>query len=100
MAQLKPFLSGKILFSSISPEGEANLKEELFSCYKYVGIPLKELYSMPVRDRHYFIIKHNEYAEREKMALEGNNNGSTTSMIDAYTDIEQAKIGREKNERD
>lgn len=54
---------------------------------------------MPVRDRHYFIIKHNEYAEREKMALEGNNNGSTTSMIDAYTDIEQAKIGREKNER-
>jgi hypothetical protein len=89
-------LSGKILFSSISPDGEENLKEELFACFKYVGIPFKELYHMPVRDRRYFIIKHNEYNEREKNAMEGKNNENQTSMIDGYTDIEQAKIGKEK----
>ena len=72
------------------------MKEELFSCFKYVGIPFEELYSMPVRDRRYFIIKHNEYSERERNALEGKKEGNQTSMIDGYTDIEQAKIGREK----
>lgn len=51
---------------------------------------------MPVRDRRYFIIKHNEYNEREKNAMEGKNNENQTSMIDGYTDIEQAKIGKEK----
>ena len=89
-------MSGKILFSSISPDGEENLKEELFACFKYVGIPFEELYSMPVRDRKYFIIKHNEYAKKERKAIEGKGEGNETSMIDGYTDIEQAKIGREK----
>lgn len=91
-------MTGKILFSSISPDGEENLKEELFACFKYVGIPFEELYSMPVRDRRYFIIKHNEYSERERNEIEGKHKGegSTTSMIDGYTDLEQSKIGREK----
>ena len=66
MALSRPFSNGEILFSSISPDYEENLKDELFGCFKYVGIPFEMLDKMPVRDRRYYIYKHNKYVEKEQ----------------------------------
>lgn len=45
---------------------------------------------MPIRDRKYYIIKHNEYVERENAKY--NEGGSIQGeALDAYTDMEQQK---------
>ena len=73
MARLTPFLTGKTLFSSMSPDAEINLKEELFACFKYMGISFEELNRMPVRDRKFYIVKHNEFTEKQNKELEKQN---------------------------
>jgi hypothetical protein len=87
----KPFLNGTILFSSISPEYERALKEELFGCFKYVGIPLDVLDKMPVRDRKFYIAKHNQYVEQENQAR-NSGNASSTEAIEGFTSLEQDQI--------
>ena len=90
-------MNGTILFSSISPEYERALKEELFGCFKYVGIPLDVLDKMPVRDRKFYIAKHNQYVEAENQTR----NGGTSingEAIEGYTNLEQSQIrNREGN---
>ena len=78
MALLIPFLNSTILFSSISPNYEAYLKEELWGCFKYIGIPFETLEKMPIRDRKYYIARHNQAAEEERKRS-GNNDNSFTS---------------------
>jgi len=93
-----PFLSGTILFSSISPDYAQNLLDELWGCFKNMKIPFDELKSMPTKDRKYFIQKHNaevdaenaEYARRER-------GGNSTDVIDKYTDIEQQNLRNAEN---
>lgn len=99
MAHSEPFLSGTILFSSISPEYERLLKEELFGCFKYIKIPFEELLKMPVRDRKYYILKHNEAADEEKREYEERQKGATTKTeaIDAFTDIDQQNLKNASN---
>lgn len=88
---MKPFLTGTILFSSISPTYELNLKEELFACFKYVGIPFDVLDKMPIRDRKFYIHKYNEYMEARNAAMEGNTTHS--SDISMFTDMSQGAVG-------
>ena len=94
MALSKPFLNGTILFSSISPDYERYLKEELFGCFKYIKIPFEDLLRMPTRDRKYYILKHNEAADAERREYEERQNGSSTrtEAIDAFTDIDQQNL--------
>ena len=94
MAHLKPFLNGTILFSSISPEYERILKEELFGCFKHIKIPFDELLKMPVRDRKFYILKHNQDAEEERKEYEERQKGGSTKTeaIDAFTDIDQSNL--------
>lgn len=66
MAHLRHFLTGTILFSSISPNYEENLKNELYCCFKYIGIPFDILDRMPIRDRKYYISRHNAEVEKQK----------------------------------
>ena len=88
---MKPFLTGTILFSSISPTYELNLKEELFACFKYVGIPFDVLDKMPIRDRKFYIHKYNEYMEARNAAME---DGTThSSDISTFTDMSQGAVG-------
>lgn len=49
MARSKPFLSGTILFSSISPDYAKNLLDELWGCFKNMKISFEELKRMPTR---------------------------------------------------
>ena len=87
MARLKPFLNGTILFSSISQDNERLLKEELFSCYKHIGIPFEVLEKMPVRDRKFYIIKHNLWAEGENGKAP--NQHIEGEMLNKYTEMSQ-----------
>lgn len=89
MAPLRPFLNGTILFSSISPNYEQSLKDELYGCFKYMGIPFDILDRMPTRDRKYYIMKHNNETNKGSKNSEGS---STTEAIDKYTDIYQKNI--------
>ena len=94
MALSKPFLNGTILFSLISPEYERALKEELFGCFKHIKIPFDELLRMPVRDRKFYILKHNEDIENERREYEERQKGGSTKTeaIDAFTDIDQQNL--------
>jgi len=94
VAHLRPFLNGTILFSSISPEYERLLKEELFGCFKYIKIPFDELLRMPIRDRKFYILKHNEATDAEMKEYENMQKGGSTKTesIDAYTDIDQQNL--------
>lgn len=87
MAHLKHFLNGKILFSLISSNQERDLKDELFGCFKHIGIPFQVLEKMPIRDRKFYIAKHNGIVEKENEK----ENGSTIDgeMINKYTDMSQ-----------
>ena len=78
MALLKPFFNGTILFSSISPDYEKYLKEELFGCFKYIKIPIDELMRMPTRDRKFYILKHNEEVDAENKQYEAMKEGKST----------------------
>lgn len=98
MAHLRRFLPSTILFSSISPNYELSLKEELYGCFKYIGIPLKELYNMPTRDRQFFIAKHNEAMENMNKTFkkEKNTKSVTGESINAYAELEQERLRNEK----
>lgn len=85
---MKPFLNGMIMFSSISPDYEKNLKDELYGCFKYIGIPFDILNKMPIRDRKYYIAKHNGIVENEKNNKQ-NNNTVSGEMINKFTDMSQ-----------
>lgn len=80
------------MFSSISPNYEQNLKDELFGCFKYIGIPFDTLERMPVRDRKYYINRHNKITEEENNKHK-HTNTITGDMINAFTDIDM-KIGQ------
>lgn len=88
MAHLRHFLNGTILFSSISPNFERNLKDELYGCFKHIGIPFDVLDRMPVRDRKFYIAKHNGMVEEENNKNKSDNtiNGE---LLNAYANIHQ-----------
>ena len=69
---------------------EVNLKEEMFACFKYVGIPFNILDKMPVRDRKYYIHKYNEYMEERNRAMSGAmSNEITGEGLSDFTDQSQ-----------
>ena len=91
MALSRPFLTGTILFSSISPDYERNLKDELFACFKHIGIPFDVLEKMPIRDRRFYIYKYNDYVKKQEDAYEASQGNSTPSadQINAYARMSQ-----------
>jgi len=88
VAHLRHFLNGMILFSSISPNFERNLKDELYGCFKYIGIPFDVLDRMPVRDRKFYIAKHNGITEEEN-SKNKNENTINGELINTYANIHQ-----------
>jgi hypothetical protein len=71
---------------------EQNLKDELFACFKYIGIPFDMLDKMPIRDRKYYIHKYNDYMEARKQAMDNATSKSSTN-IGAYTNMSQGVTG-------
>lgn len=79
------------MFSSISPDAELNLKNELFNCFKYIGIPFAELYKMPTKDRKFYIKRYNDYVDGINAQYEHNGKNTYNGDISAYTEVEQQK---------
>ncbi len=70
-----------LFFSTLPNEYERIFKEELWGCFKYIGIPMETLMNMPIADRKYYIMLHNK--------TEGNSNNET---YQESTDIESEKM--------
>lgn len=34
--------------------------DEIYGCFKYIGIPIQTVMNMPVQERKYFISRHNK----------------------------------------
>ena len=77
-----------IMFSSISLDYERNLKDELYGCFKYIGIPFDILNKMPIRDRKFYIAKHNGIVEDE-IRKERGDSRIDGEMINKFTDYSQ-----------
>ena len=95
VAHLRHFLTGTILFSSIYPTYEENLKEELFACFKYIGIPFDVLDKMSIRDRKFYIQRYNRYMEEREEAMNNEKGSSSTYDIGMYTNLSQGMSGSE-----
>ena len=60
MAHRRCFYRLTNLFFSILPEAyERNFKEEIWGCFKHIGIPLETVMNMPISDRKFYIMMHN-----------------------------------------
>lgn len=61
MAHRKCFYHLTTLFFSTFPSDyEKFFKEEIWGCFKYIGIPMETLMNMPIADRKYYIMLHNK----------------------------------------
>lgn len=66
------------MFFSISPNDYAEaLLDEIYGCFKYIGIPIDTVMNMPVQNRKYFISKHNH--DCEELDRKYNNNSISVS---------------------
>ena len=69
-------------------EYEKSFKEELWGCFKYIGIPLDTLMSMPVADRKFYIMMHNN-KDNESSSNEDRDNDEETT---GFSPEEQEKM--------
>ena len=58
----------------------------------FMKIPFDVLDNMPIRDRKYYIHRYNEYMKEREAAM---NNTSSTTNINAYTNMSQGVTGDE-----
>ena len=77
-------------FSILPNEFEKNLKDEIWGCFKYIGIPMETIMNMPIQDRKYYIMKHNTDEEELKQEIEGG--GGETHTIEGEALNTYAKI--------
>lgn len=92
MAQCLCFYNLTNTYFSISPtEYYRNLQDELWGCFKYIGMPWDMIMSLPIQDRRYFIQKHN--AEQDALSSQNSNKGNVRtyegSAINAFAKNEQ-----------
>lgn len=67
------------MFFSISPNEYANaLLDEIYGCFKYIGIPIDTVMNMPIQNRKYFIQRHNHDTEELNKKYGGGDTVSTS----------------------
>ena len=89
-------------FSTLPDDYEKRLKDEIYGCFKYIGIPIETVYHMPVQDRRYFIMRHN--AEQEHLMQEQDaalnklcpNQTRSTGNLNTYAKLEQQNNNRRR----
>lgn len=71
--------------------------EELWGCFKHIGIPMETLYKMPTRTRKFYISLHNEETNKANMKNRMKS-GRNNMNINSYAKLEQEKsinLGKE-----
>lgn len=78
-----------LFFSTLPNEYERIFKEELWGCFKYIGIPMETLMNMPISDRKFYIMMHNksEGLNNDNDVHSNNNSGD----IEKYNMMNQVK---------
>lgn len=74
-------------------KAKAALWEEIYGTVEYLGKSYETVMSWPVNLRKYWIIKHNEKAERETQQ-EGSGNSISGISLNSYARMEQAAQSR------
>jgi hypothetical protein len=71
---------------------ERTLKDEIYGCFKHIGIPIETVFNMPIQDRRYYILKHNEEQERRKKEIDERDGKTVTENgdLNAYARNEQS----------
>ena len=87
-------------YFSISPDEYArNLSNEIYGCFKHIGMSWDMIMKLPIQERRAFIYKHNmEQEQIEKEHNNSNNDNSRTyegETLNAYAKLEQGKLKRE-----
>jgi hypothetical protein len=83
-------------FFSISPNEYASaLLDEIYGCFKYIGIPIDTVMNMPIQNRKYFISKHNKDCDEINNKY-SNSNSSTLSgdATETFTKMSMNDYGR------
>lgn len=77
------------MFFSISPDEYASaLLDEIYGCFKYIGIPIQTVMNMPVQERKYYISRHNKDCdEQNKKYGESKTITATGEATATYTEI-------------
>ena len=79
MAQCLSFYRWTNIFFSISPNEYADaLLDEIYGCFKYIGIPIDTIMNMPVQNRKYFISRHNHDTDELNRKYSNNNSINIT----------------------
>jgi len=87
-------------FSTLPDDYERKLKDEIYGCFKYIGIPIETVYHMPVQDRRYFIMKHNAeqehlvHEQEEMMNKPNQNQTRSNGNLNTYAKLEQQNNNR------
>ena len=92
MALLISFFKLTSIFFLATSSAQFELQRELFSCFKYIGIPIDTLKHMSVRNRKFYIREHNRIAAEEeaKMSI-GQNNRISGNGLNAYAKMDMAR---------
>ena len=87
------------MFFSISPDEYAeSLMDELYGCFKYIGIPYDTLMNMPIQNRKYFISRHNKDCEELDRKHKGSNSMTLTGeATKEFTEMSMADYKRLKH---
>lgn len=99
MAQCLSFFNLTSLFFSTLPENyEAILQDELWGCFRYIGLPYETLWKMPIQIRKYWIQKHNMEQEgiQEERNKEKNGNKVNGVSLNTYAKMEQERLQNQK----
>jgi hypothetical protein len=78
------------MFFSISPNEYADaLLDEIYGCFKYIGIPIQTVMNMPVQERKYYIARHNRDCDEQNKKYNNPSNTITATgeATAAYTQI-------------
>jgi hypothetical protein len=62
-------------------------KEEIWGCFKYIGIPMDTLMNMPISDRKFYIMLHNK--------TEGQRSDDNVSQEMSTNDVEKYNMMRQ-----
>ena len=88
MAQCQCFYRWTNIFFSISPNDYAEaLLDEIYGCFKYIGIPIDTVMNMPIQERKYFISRHNKDCESVNNKHGNNNYNVTGEAVESYSNI-------------
>ena len=88
MAHRKCFYRLTSLFFSILPSNyEKSFKEEIWGCFKYIGIPMDTLMNMPIADRKYYIMLHNKAEGNSTQEIEQNVNNEEIEKINMMRQV-------------